>query len=251
MRDARRKRPEALGVALAACLLVPACLYAQGGADFLFHRPTLTLGVHGGWSMPTESSDVFEFVRERLTVDDGDFASTTLGGEISWRATERLDVSATVEYAGASVRSEFRDWVDQDDNPIEQTTELVRVPVTLSVKGYLFERGRAIGRYAWVPNAWSPYAGAGVGIMAYDFEQHGDFVDFETLDIFRDRFESKGSTPTGHVLAGVQVSLSEHFLARAEYRHYWASAELEGDFVGFEPIDLGGGRATIGLAIRP
>lgn len=241
-----------LVVALAALLvLAPATAAAQDDPDFLFRRPSVTLGLHGGWSMPTESSEVFEFVRDRLTVDRGDFDSFLFGGEVAWRGTERLDVTATLEYAGASVRSEFRDWVDLQDRPIEQTTELQRLPLTLSVKHYLFERGREISRFAWVPHQWSPYVGAGAGILWYEFVQHGDFVDFETRDIFRDRFTSAGAAPTAHVLAGVQLSLSEHFLVRGEYRYSWASADLEEDFVGFEPIDLGGGRATIGLAIRP
>lgn len=237
--------------ALGALLLTtPSGLLAQEDPDFLFGRPSVTVGIHGGWTMLSESSEIFRFVREELTVERGAFDSFTVGGEVSWRWTERLDVSATLGYADASVRSEFRDWVDLDDRPIEQTTERSRLPLTVSVKGYLFERGRRISPLAWVPGRWSPYVGAGVGILWYDFTQHGAFVDFETLDIFEDRFTSEGSTLAAHVLAGVQVSLSRRVVARAEYRHSGASAELSGDFVGFEPVDLGGGQLTVGLAVR-
>lgn len=254
IRGSLQRLPGPLAACLAAGLtalhLVPSPLSAQDDPDFLFGRPSVTVGLHGGWSMPSGSGEIFEFVRERLTVDPGDFDSFLFGGEIAWRWTERLDVTASLEYASASVRSEFRDWVDQDDRPIEQTTDLSRLPLTVSVKGYLFERGREIGRLAWVPAGWSPYVGAGVGILWYDFAQEGDFVDFETLDIFRDRFGSDGGTATAHVLGGVQLSLSRRVLVRGEYRHSWATAELSEDFVNFDPMDLGGGRLTVGVAVR-
>lgn len=243
----------ALAVLAFLLMLTPAVAspgLAQDDPDFLFGRPTVTLGLHGGWSMPVQSSEIFEFVREELTVDPGAFDSFTFGGEVSWRWTERLDLSVTLEHASASVPSEFRDWVDLEDRPIEQTTSLRRVPFTLSLKAYLMERGRRISELAWIPRDWSPYVGAGAGVLWYDFEQEGDFVDFETLDIFRDRFSSEGAVPTAHVLAGLQYSLSERFVVRGEYRYAWASAELSDDFVGFEPLDLGGGRITVGAAVR-
>ena len=43
--------------------------------------------------------------------------------------------------------------------------------------------------------------------MVYDFDQFGDFVDYETLDIFTKYFESDDATPTAHVAGGVDFSL--------------------------------------------
>ncbi len=219
--------------------------------DFLFRRPSLTFTVWGGYALPRESSDVFDFTRENLTVERGDFRSGTFGGELAWRASERVDVAAGVEYAQASRPSEFRHWVDTNGLPIEQMTKLARTPLTLTVKGYLFPRGRSISRYAWVPRAWSPYVGAGGGWVWYDFEQSGDFVDFDDLGIFTDHLTARGMGPEGHVLAGAELSLSARLLMKVEYRYAWATATLKGtDFVGFDPIDLSGSRAVVGLAVR-
>lgn len=248
----RRGRPVAGVAALFVAFLpsVPAALSAQ---DFLFRRPVVTVGVHGGWAMPSASSDIFDEVRESFTIGSDAFGSTTWGGEVAFRLTERLDVAAGLEYAQGSTRSEYRDVVDIDDNPIEQTTTLRRIPLTLSVRGYLFERGRTISRFAWVPNAWSPYVGAGAGYLWYRFDMEGDFVNFDDPDwpIFTDRLRSDGTAPTAHVLAGIEASLTERFLLRGEYRHSWASSDLDTSaFSGYDPIDLGGGRATIGVAVR-
>lgn len=201
--------------------------------------------------MPSESSDIFKDVRDLFTVGRGAFSSATFGGELAWRATERLDVAASLEYSKGTKRSEYRNWVDNNELPIEQTTSLRRIPLALSVRGYLFDRGRTISRYAWVPESWSPFIGAGVGYTWYDFRQEGDFVDFNSLAVYSDALQSKGGAPTVHALAGVEASLSQRFLIRGEYRYSWGSADLNSYyFNGYDPIDLGGGRATVGFAVR-
>jgi len=232
-------------------LLQDSDLRAQApGADFLFERPNLRLGLHGGYAAPRASSEIFDFTSERLTVEPRDFDAFTLMGELALRIDERLDVSFEMGFSRAEVPSEFRDWVDTDDRPIEQETAFTRTPLTVSVKGYLRDRGRRVSRFAWVPGDWSPFAGAGVGWMWYEFEQSGDFVDFETLDIFRDRFRTSGAAPTAHVLAGVDVSLSPRLVLTGQGRYRWASAEMGRDFLGFDEIDLSGFEATIGISAR-
>jgi hypothetical protein len=124
------------------------------------------------------------------------------------------------------------------------------MPVTGTVKAFLFERGRKISQLAWVPGQWSPFVGAGGGRVYYNFRQSGDFVDYETLEIFSDTFRSKGNAGIFHVLAGAEWSLSPRFYLTGEGRYSWAEAKMDRDFVGFEPIDLSGFQGTVGLALR-
>lgn len=239
-----------LGLALSGLALsIPTAANAQ--SDFLLKRPALTFSVFGGWDAPGESSDLFDFVREELTLERGDFSSPVGMAEVAVRLTERFDVALGVEHASRTVASEMREWVTQDDQPIPQTTDFSRTRFLASGKAYLFPRGRAISQFAWVPYRWSPYIGGGAGITRYGFEQAGDFVDYQTLDIFETRLEAEGSALTTHALAGAQLSLSPRFLLRAEYRYIWGSADVEGhDFSGFDAIDLSGSRALLGVAVR-
>jgi hypothetical protein len=161
-----------------------------------------------------------------------------------------VEVGLDVSYANSNTRSEFRDWVDQDDLPIEQNTRLSWVPVTATVKAYLWERGRRISQLAWIPGKWSPFIGVGGGRVYYTFKQNGDFVDFETLEIFTDTFRSSGNSGIFHVLAGAEWSLSPRFYLTGEGRYSWAEADMDSDFVGFDPIDLSGFQGTVGLALR-
>jgi hypothetical protein len=96
----------------------------------------------------------------------------------------------------------------------------------------------------------SPYVGASAGWVWYRFEQNGEFVDFDTYDIFRDRFTQTGRAPTVHLYGGADWSLAPAFFLTTEARYEWARADMAGDFVGFDAMDLSGLQATVGVAVR-
>jgi hypothetical protein len=159
-----------------------------------------------------------------------------IAGDVSIRLSRRADVMISVAHSQSQTRSEFRDWLDNNRLPIEQTTTFHRVPLTGSLKAYLVEPGRTIGHFAWVPARFSPYVGGGGGVMWYRFAQSGDFIDFDTTRVFPDSFNSSGWTPTVHAIGGVDISLHPRFALTTEARYEWAKATLSSDFAGFDPI---------------
>lgn len=237
-------------VATLAGLALPASARAQDHPDFLFRTPRVSLSLRAGYDVPNASSSIFDFTRNRLTVDKADFRSATWGGELAIRTTPRLDIAVDLSYANSRTPSEFRDWVGTDNLPIEQTTEFRRVPLTVGLKAYLKDRGRSVGHFAWIPNNWAPFVGAQAGWVWYSFDQTGEFVDFDTYDIFQDHFTSSGNAPTIHLFGGADWSLSPALFLTAEARYMWAHADMGGDFVGFDPMDLSGFQATAGLSVR-
>ncbi len=238
-------------VAVASTLSLPLAVSAQAGGDgFLFKQPYASFGIWGGYALAQAGSEVFDFASEYLTIDKNDFASSAWGAELSVRATERLDIAAGVGLTHTSTRSEFRDWVDGDDLAIEQTTEFTRVPVTLRAKWYLRDRGRSVSRFVWIPERWTPYVGAGGGVVWSRFVQDGDFVDFETLDVFASQLESEGTTGTAHVFSGVDISLGTKVVLTGEGRYSWGKMAMGQDFADFDSIDLSGFQATVGLSLR-
>ena len=72
----------------------------------------------------------------------------------------------------------LREFTDNNDLPIQQSTKYRRVPLTVGLKYYLADRGRSVGEFAYIPSKIAPYVGVGAGAMWYKFEQNGDFVDF-------------------------------------------------------------------------
>ncbi len=218
-------------------------------ADFLFGVPKASFAARGGWSVAGAKSEIFEFVQDQLTVEKGDFNAPVWILDFAYRINPRLDAMFRFGYCGASVDSESRDYVDQDDNPILQTTELKKVPLTGNVKFYLMPRGREISRFAYVPESFVPYVGGGGGLLWYRFRQVGDFVDFDDMSIFPDTFNSVGWAPTLNIFGGVDIKLSPRLFLAVEASYDWAKSDMGEDFVDFDPIDLSGFALTAGLQV--
>lgn len=241
----------ALAALVGATLLLAMPAQAQSaGKGFLFKEPRVMLTARGGLAHASAGSDIFSFTTEHLTVQRSDFSGFTAGGDLSIRLAPRVDLMLGGSYTGSTTGSEFRDWIDNDDRPIEQTTKFERAPVTAGVKAYLLPRGRSIGNFAWLPARVAPYIGATGGGMWYRFRQEGDFVDSETLRVISDVLESTGWTPTAQGIAGADFSLTPHLVLTTDARYTWAKADLSTAFEGFDPIDLSGLSATVGISIR-
>lgn len=216
-------------------------------ADFLFGRPKASIGLAGTWLFASAGSDVFDFVTRHLTLDRADFNAPGLSADVGVFLTPRLDVQVGYEHSRMAQASEYRALVDNRSNPIEQTTSLRSSHIFAGVRYALTPRGEAIGRLAWIPRRVVPYVGAGAGMVFYQFQQSGDFVDFVDSRIFRDVFISDGWAPSAHVLGGVDVKLHRGLYAAMQGRYTRASATLDEDFTNFEPIDLSGFRMSAGI----
>jgi hypothetical protein len=225
--------------------------HAQSAGDgFLFHPPAGSWTFRGGVTAPTANSDVFAQVTDQLTIDRLDFASATFGTSLAIRLSGENDLVIDVGYSNVSHGSDFRHWLDQNDQPIEQTTSLRRIPVTLGLRHYVTPRGRAIGQFAWIPARRALYVGVGGGMMEYKFRQAGDFVDFRTLNVAYDEFVSQAWTPAAHAAAGLDITLGSFTMLTAEARYTWAKAPMSSDFQDFNKIDLSGPSVTAGLTFR-
>jgi hypothetical protein len=86
--------------------------------------------------------------------------------------------------------------------------------------------------------------------MWYRFQQEGDFVDYQTLNVFTTRLESSGWAPAVQGLGGVDVTISPRLGFTADARYQWAKADLSSDFRGFDRIDLSGITGSLGFTIR-
>ena len=239
---------------LVAALLVGAATttFAQSAGDgYLFHRPNVTLTARAGYSHANAGSDVFDEVTSDLTLDRGDFSSFAFGSDLAAHVSERLAVVLSAGYSRSKHQSEFRDLVDNNDLPIEQTTTFERIPVTANLRFNLSEPGRSVGSLAWIPSRVVPYVGAGVGAMRYRFRQDGDFVDFNTNAVFPSVLDSEGWALLGQAMAGVDYNFSPRFGLSLDARYMHAKGELDSSrYKGYDKLDLSGATATIGLSFR-
>jgi hypothetical protein len=232
----------------------PAAAQGQGSPptpDFLFGRPDGSIALRGGWVFARAGSDVYRFVERELTVDRDDFNAATFAGDFGIALSSRTDAVVGFDFSRASIPSEYRNFVDNNRLPIEQTTSLKALNLTGSIRFAVAPRGREISRLAWVPRTVVPYVGAGGGMVWYQFQQAGDFIDAldPRLAVFSDTFTAEGWTPSAHVLGGVDVKLYRRLYLTLDGRYVWAAGELGQDFENFDPIDLSGFRFGGGINV--
>ena len=227
--------------------------------DFLLGRPHASIGVRGNWLMATAGSDIYDFVSEHLTIEKSDFNTATFATDLAIYATPRLDIVAGFEAADSEIPSAYRGYSETVSGsattiPIQQVTELNQMHFTGSVKFGLLPRGKQISRLAWIPRTFVPYVGAGAGVTRYTFRQTGDFVDFATENqaagtfrIFTDVFQSEGWAPSLHAFGGTDIMVFKRLYLTLEGRYTSVYAELDQDFIDFEPMDLSGFRFGAGI----
>lgn len=253
--DASRWRRWLLVLALAAA---PLPLFAQSsglqvGRGYFFQQPTFSFSLRGSYDRPNAGSDVFSFVTEQLTLNKGSFASGGISADIGIRVSDRTELVLSAGQSQRSAGSEFRKYVDNNDLPIEQVTRLRRTPISAGVRYALTAPGERISKFAWIPARLTPWIGAGAGMMNYTFDQKGDFVDFQTLNVFSDTYAAKGWAPMAYASVGGELRLSTRLSLMGDVRYTAARGNLNstsGAFVGFDKIDLSGGAASLGLTVR-
>ena len=227
--------------------------------DFLLGRPHASIGVRGNWLMATAGSDIYDFVSEHLTIEKSDFNTASFATDVAIYAAPRLDIVGGFEAAKSEIPSQYRGYSETVGGstttiPIQQVTELRQMHFTGSVKFGLLPRGKQISRLAWIPRTFVPYVGAGGGVTRYTFRQTGDFVDFATENraagtfrIFTDVFQSRGWAPSVHAFGGTDIMVFKRVYLTLEGRYTSVYAELEQDFIDFEPMDLSGFRFGAGI----
>lgn len=241
------------GAALIAGVLTPtrsALCQPHGGDGFLFGAPAATITLHGGLARPNEGSDIFSFVRNQLTLNRGDFTGGSYGADISFVVAPRWAVQVGFATSGQTVPTNYRDYVDNARAEITQSSTLRRTPLSAGVRYYLTPTGRSLGSLAWVPSRMTAYASAGVGITWYRFKQWGDFVDYQTMDVFPATLNSSGNTASQYAALGAEYTLSPSFALNVETRYDHARGTPGASFSGFDKIDLSGMAFSMGLSVR-
>jgi hypothetical protein len=247
-------------VVVPAALLVlavaaPARGQVGGGNGFLFGAPSGQISIRAGYSQPSAGSDLFTESFQTFSLQRSSLGAPDLGAELGINLLPQLDLTLGIEFAGRSRNSDYRHFVDNNNNPIEQTTTFQRIPVTAGLKAYLLPPGRSIGSLAWIPSSVVPWVGAAVGMTHYRFAQEGDFIGPQgtdgSLPVYSDKLESSGWGYTGQASAGVDVSISARTAVTLDARYTRAHATLDRNyFSGYNDLDLSGASVALGLTFR-
>jgi hypothetical protein len=193
---------------------------------------------------------VFDFSQERFNVHKRDFGGVNGEAELAFGLARGFEMSVAAGYAVASKRSMYRDWVDNDDQPIEQTTWFRRAPVTLNVRYNFIKPVEPVGSFAFIPTKYTPYVGVGAGFVSHKFKQTGDFIDFQDMGVFFHEYESSGVSSLMQAVAGLTYAVNAQMGLDTQLKYVHSSAEMGRQWLGFDKIDLSGVALTTGVHIR-
>ena len=241
-----------LGIVFLTVTLAGTAAYAQvsSSSDFNPRKPKAFAGGRIGFNIPKAGSDLYDMVTSELTLKKSDFRAAVFGGEFGIPVSSHFAVVAGFEYSSSRTKSESRHFVEDNGDPIEQTTQLSQFPITATLRYYPVKTGEFVGSFAWIPTRLNPYIGGGGGALGYSFNQSGRFVDKSNMNIFSTTLKSDDWTPTAHIAGGIDINLTPRIFVNGEARYSWASATLSNAFTGFDPIDLSGVRILGGIYFR-
>lgn len=239
-----------LGLVAGTLLLTTWTTPAAAQDGFRLRSPVLQFTVRAGANQQLARGELFDDFRSLFTMDRDDFLAPTVSGDVLFLAGRRFDVAIGAGHSLSQTRSEYRDWEGSDNLPIEQDTKLRVVPVTLTVRYQLNERGRTVGSHAWIPRTFTPYVGGGVGVTWYNLSQSGEFIDIEDLSIFGRHMETSGTTGGASLVAGFDRWFTPVAGLNAEMRYSWGSAAATPPWQHYDSIDLSGVQVSLGVSLR-
>lgn len=193
-----------------------------------------------GGMMPRAKSILFDDSVALYQVEKDDFAGAFGGIEFTRNLSANLELGLSIDGYGKEIPTSYRDFTRPSGREIEQTLRLAIVPASAIV------RLLPSGRYRKL----TPYVGAGVAAIFWQYEEFGDFIDFDASGqpVVADSFKSTGTT-TGLVLnAGLRYSINEDFQVTADFRNFSGKQKMGGDFAPNE-IDVSGAALTLGFRL--
>jgi opacity protein-like surface antigen len=228
----------------AGFLIVAAVLSAAAPAAAQRRRPynpePNTLKLRIGQFEPDGESQYWDQREIDFTGGADDFEDTIFGVDYTRMLTERFGVIASGSLYEASSTAAFLDFEDEFGNDIVHETSLDITQLNLGVLFHILRRDAVV----------SPYVGGGLGLYGYDLEESGEFIDFDTFDIFEGTFDTDGNAFGAFFLLGLEIPITEGVGVFAEGRWHSVEDELDGDFEGFGDIDLGGRELAAGVSFR-
>jgi len=170
-----------------------------------------------------------------------EFNNSSIGAEWLIGFGDYVEAGFGVGLYQQTVLSVYDDYINVDNTEITQDFRLRVAPITTMARFFPFGLRAGI----------QPYAGVGLGFFNWRYSEVGEFVDFNTFDIVRDRFVATGNDVGGVYLAGLRVLAGSRFAVGGEVR-YQDVQGIVGIDQGFldERIDLRGVTTSFTFNVR-
>ena len=198
---------------------------------------------YGGIRVLAATSELFAANELDFGITDDDFRISGYGFEFDFAVLPRVDISIGFDTADAETFGSYLDLVYDNGGEIEHSARLSMAELSLGV------RVRLIGGSARV----RPYLMPGATGAYYRYNEIGDFVDFETADIYYDEFVEESFLPgffAGADVAVVRLPDGGRVELFGEFRYARTQGEHTEGFDGVGELRLDRSGALFGFRVR-
>lgn len=203
------------------------------------------ISIYGGFRVLDVESDLFAANEFDFGITDDDFRTGGYGLEFDVAVLPRVDISIGFDSGDAETFGSYLDFVYDDGAEIEHTAQLAMTELSLGV------RFRLLGGQARI----RPYLIGGITGAYYRYTEIGEFVDFDTADIYYDEFEERSFLPGFFAGAGADVAVARfpdggRVELFGEFRYARAQGEHTEGFDGFGDLELDRSGGLFGVRFR-
>lgn len=215
-----------------------------------------------GYFIPRAKSDLWEIEFENMDFTKSNFQTTNFGFEYEYFFSKELSLMLSVDGYSKQKLGSYRDYGAFSDEegylyaffnegePIIHNFSVSITPIQVSLKISPLGRRQKL----------MPYVGGGVGVYVWNVRLLGDMINFDPLaeveftdgtignPVFSQNAREENKFSIGyHVLGGIMFPLANRISISAEFKYNLIKGTLTEYFEGFEPFDLSGYQASLGL----
>ena len=191
--------------------------------------PAQQINVKLGLFTPFQASDLWEDNLNNLSFDKQDFNGMSFAVEYQQQVHNHFSFYIEGSSYTRNVFADYRDYEYEDGSLIMQNMDLSITAIETGIKINILP----------YRSKFSPFVGLGAGLYLWHYEQSGDFIDFNTMDIYEGLADQDAVALGFHVKWGLSLRISRGLGLIVEAKVHWAKGELGQYFEGFEPFDLG------------
>lgn len=203
------------------------------------------LSAYGGFMAFQFDSGLFRDNEVDFGIADGDFSGGRFGLELDFAVLPMLDVSVGYSSSSGDVSASYLDFTYDDGREIEHGASLRTTEMTVAAK---FRLARAPARFR-------PYLLAGASGTFYRYREDGEFINFDTSDIYFDSYEERSFLPgffagVGTDFRAIQAPDGRQVDLFGEFRYARSQGDHQDDFDGFGGLTIGRTGGLFGVRIR-
>src|SRR6185295_8002102 len=237
-----KSRTTRVMIVLSGLLVLAMPALAQRHGQRYYPEREGEIRIHLGAFQPEGDSDYWRDKEQDFTGSIDDFEDASFGLDYLLPLSSQLSLAFSGSVYEGSSTNAYRNFVDNNNDRIRHDTTLGIASGTVGLVLHLTGPDTVI----------QPYVGAGGGAYAWDLEENGDFIDFNTPSrpVFNARLKADGVGFGYYGLAGLQAPITRRVSIFAEGRWTRVDDDLNGDFEGFGKLDLSGREFAAELSWR-